>query len=122
MVILKSNFVILLCCLNNPLADDITAIAWHPSSRYLATAGGGDRQIRVWHNAAGIRVQIEDLQGRIFRSRNENVKVRTQVMKVEGLLFRIVPWLYFITIHNLPLPSVGSITQIEKQATAYSRK
>lgn len=86
MVILKSNFVILLCCLNNPLADDITAIAWHPSSRYLATAGGGDRQIRVWHNAAGLRVQIEDLQGRIFRSRNENVKVRTLSHESRGIV------------------------------------
>ena len=57
------------------LSDDITAIAWHPSSRYLATAGGADRQIRVWHNAAGIKVQIEDLEGRINRARNENVKV-----------------------------------------------
>ena len=58
------------------LLDDITAIAWHPSSRYLATAGGADRQIRVWHNAAGIKVQIEDLEGRINRARNENVKVK----------------------------------------------
>jgi len=60
------------------LSDDITAIAWHPSSRYLATAGGADRQIRVWHNAAGIKVQIEDLEGRINRARNENVKVKLQ--------------------------------------------
>ncbi|XP_073258368.1 transducin beta-like protein 2 isoform X3 [Porites lutea] len=64
--------------------DDITAIAWHPSSRYLATAGGGDRQIRVWHNAAGIRVQIEDLQGRIFRSKNENVKERLEQQVLEA--------------------------------------
>ncbi|KAK2549753.1 Transducin beta-like protein 2 [Acropora cervicornis] len=54
--------------------DAITAISWHPSSRYLATAGGDDRLIRVWHNAAGIKVQIEDLQGRLYRTRNENVK------------------------------------------------
>lgn len=83
-------FEVLLCystvLFEQPLADDITAIAWHPSSRYLATAGGGDRQIRVWHNAAGIRVQIEDLQGRIFRSRNENVKVRTPSYESGGIV------------------------------------
>ena len=30
----------------------------------------------MWHNAAGIKVQIEDLEGRINRARNENVKVK----------------------------------------------
>lgn len=64
------------------LQDAITAIAWHPSSRYLATAGGDDRVIQVWHNAAGIKVQIEDLQGRMYRTRNENVKVTTRVRQV----------------------------------------
>ncbi|XP_078362691.1 transducin beta-like protein 2 isoform X2 [Oculina patagonica] len=64
--------------------DDITAIAWHPSSRYLATAGGSDRQIRVWHNAAGIKVQIEDLQGRMNRARNENVKERLEQQILEA--------------------------------------
>lgn len=64
--------------------DDITAIAWHPSSRYLATAGGADRQIRVWHNAAGIKVQIEDLEGRINRARNENVKERLEQQVLEA--------------------------------------
>lgn len=63
---------LIFCC---QFVDDITAIAWHPSSRYLATAGGADRQIRVWHNAAGIRIQIDDLQGRMYRAKNENVKV-----------------------------------------------
>lgn len=64
--------------------DDITAIAWHPSSRYLATAGGADRQIRVWHNAAGIRIQIDDLQGRMYRAKNENVKERLEQQILEA--------------------------------------
>lgn len=64
--------------------DDITAIAWHPSSRYLATAGGADRQIRVWHNAAGIRIQIDDLEGRMYRAKNENVKERLEQQILEA--------------------------------------
>lgn len=64
--------------------DAITAISWHPSSRYLATAGGDDRVIRVWHNAAGIKVQIEDLQGRLYRTRNENVKERIEQQILEA--------------------------------------
>ncbi|XP_074635815.1 transducin beta-like protein 2 isoform X3 [Acropora palmata] len=64
--------------------DAITAISWHPSSRYLATAGGDDRLIRVWHNAAGIKVQIEDLQGRLYRTRNENVKERIEQQILEA--------------------------------------
>ncbi|XP_068750616.1 transducin beta-like protein 2 isoform X2 [Montipora capricornis] len=64
--------------------DAITAISWHPSSRYLATAGGEDRVIRVWHNAAGIKVQIDDLQGRLYRARNENVKERLEQQILEA--------------------------------------
>ncbi|XP_022783893.1 transducin beta-like protein 2 [Stylophora pistillata] len=74
--------------------DDITAIAWHPSSRYLATAGGADRQIRVWHNAAGIRIQIDDLEGRMYRAKNENVKERLeqQILEAKGLLGQTEPY------------------------------
>ena len=55
--------------------DDITAIAWHPTSRYLTTAGGNDRQIRVWHNAVGIKVEIDDLEGRLMRAKSDTMKV-----------------------------------------------
>lgn len=57
--------------------DNITAIAWHPSSRYLATAGGNDRQIRVWHNAVGIKVEIDDLEGRLIRAKSDTIRVKT---------------------------------------------
>ena len=56
--------------------DVITAIAWHPNSRYLATAGGADRHIRVWHNAAGVKVLIDDLEGRLYRAKSDTVRVR----------------------------------------------
>ena len=58
--------------------DNITAIAWHPSSRYLATAGGNDRQIRVWHNAVGIKVEIDALEGRLVRAKSDTIRVNTK--------------------------------------------
>ena len=56
-------------------SDEVTSVAWHPSSRYLATAGGADKHIRVWHNAAGLKVQIDDLQGKLYRSKSDTIKV-----------------------------------------------
>jgi len=63
--------------------DNITAIAWHPTSRYLATAGGNDRQIRVWHNAVGIKVEIGDLEGRLIRAKSDTIRVGTHIAAAE---------------------------------------
>ncbi|XP_020894686.1 transducin beta-like protein 2 isoform X2 [Exaiptasia diaphana] len=64
--------------------DNITAIAWHPSSRYLATAGGNDRQIRVWHNAVGIKVEIDDLEGRLMRAKSDTIRGRLEQQILEA--------------------------------------
>ncbi|XP_032242347.2 transducin beta-like protein 2 isoform X2 [Nematostella vectensis] len=64
--------------------DTITAIAWHPSSRYLASAGGSDRQIRVWHNAAGIKVQIDDLKGKLVRAKSDTIRGRIEQQILEA--------------------------------------
>ncbi|XP_031553356.1 transducin beta-like protein 2 isoform X2 [Actinia tenebrosa] len=64
--------------------DNITAIAWHPSSRYLATAGGNDRQIRVWHNAVGIKVEIDDLEGRLVRAKSDTIRGRLEQQILEA--------------------------------------
>ncbi len=56
--------------------DTISALCWDPSSRYVASGGGGDRHVRVWHNTPGLRALKEDLEKRIGKaSANESFKV-----------------------------------------------
>ncbi len=57
--------------------DTISSLSWDPSSRFLASGGGGDRHIRVWHNTPGLQAQVDDLEQRIAKATtNESFKVR----------------------------------------------
>ena len=55
--------------------DDISSLTWHPSSHFFASAGGADKHIRVWHNTAGIKAQIHDLEGQLKRAKTDSLKV-----------------------------------------------
>ena len=55
--------------------DAITALVWEPASVYLASAGGSDRHIRLWHNAPGKRELIKELQAKIPKTTSEPLKV-----------------------------------------------
>ena len=53
----------------------LMAIKWHPSSKYLASAGGNDRSVRIWHNVTGLKATIIDLTNRLRRANSETIKV-----------------------------------------------
>ena len=58
--------------------DDISSLTWHPSSHFFASAGGADKHIRVWHNTAGIKAQIRDLEEQLKKAKTDSLKVRTK--------------------------------------------
>ncbi|EDV22621.1 uncharacterized protein TRIADDRAFT_28964, partial [Trichoplax adhaerens] len=62
--------------IDNVHAEVLTAIKWHPSSKYLASSGGNDRSIRIWYNATGLKATIIDLTSRLRRATSETIKVR----------------------------------------------
>lgn len=53
----------------------ITSLVWEPTSLYLASAGGADRHIRLWHNAPGLRELIRDCQAKLPKASSEALKV-----------------------------------------------
>ena len=57
------------------ISDDISSLTWHPSSHFFASAGGADKHIRVWHNTAGIKAQIRDLEDQLKKVKTESLKV-----------------------------------------------
>ena len=57
------------------VSDVISALRWDPSSRYLASAGGEDRHVRVWHNTPGLRELVTDLETKIAKATSESFKV-----------------------------------------------
>jgi WD40 repeat protein len=57
------------------ISDDISSLTWHPSSHFFASAGGADKHIRVWHNTAGIKAQIRDLEDQLKKAKTESLKV-----------------------------------------------
>lgn len=59
--------------------DNISSLSWHPSSHFFASAGGTDRHIRVWHNTAGMKAQIRDLETQLKKAKTESVKVNYEV-------------------------------------------
>ena len=57
------------------VSDDISSLTWHPSSHFFASAGGADKHIRVWHNTAGIKAQIRDLEEQLKKAKTDSLKV-----------------------------------------------
>ena len=70
--------IYLFCCI---FLDDITCIRWTPDGQHLASAGGEDHYIRLWHNTAGMREQIKEIKGKIGTATSEPLKV--------GLIFLV---------------------------------
>ncbi|XP_028396742.1 transducin beta-like protein 2 isoform X2 [Dendronephthya gigantea] len=64
--------------LENVHSDDISSLTWHPSCHFFASAGGADKHIRVWHNTAGIKAQIHDLEGQLKKAKTESLKTRLE--------------------------------------------
>ncbi|XP_065830793.1 transducin beta-like protein 2 [Oscarella lobularis] len=62
--------------LNNVHANAVTSLAWDPLGRYLASAGGEDKHIRVWHNEWGYRAQLVDLKEKIAKTPSQAHKER----------------------------------------------
>ncbi len=56
----------------------VSALVWDPSSRYMVSAGGEDRHIRVWHNAPGMKQLLEELQDKLPKASSEPLKRRIQ--------------------------------------------
>ena len=42
---------------------------------YLASAGGADKQIRIWHNRPGLSETVRDLRDRLLKSSSDALKV-----------------------------------------------
>lgn len=53
----------------------ITDLCWDPSSLYLVSAGGEDRHVRVWHNTAGMKELLVELETKIPKTSSEPLKV-----------------------------------------------
>jgi len=58
---------------------DISALHWLSDSRKVASAGGLDKSIRVWHNVPGIKASLADLMSRLPKAKSESMKERIQV-------------------------------------------
>ena len=53
----------------------ISDLCWEPSSLYLASAGGEDRHVRLWHNVPGMKQLIIDLEAKLPKASSEPLKV-----------------------------------------------
>jgi len=65
--------------LDNVHPGDISALQWFSDSRQLASAGGLDKSIRLWHNVPGIKASIADLTSKLPKAKSESLKERIQV-------------------------------------------
>lgn len=54
----------------------ISALVWDPSSRYLVSAGGEDKHIRVWHNTPGMKQLLIELEAKLPKASSEPLKRR----------------------------------------------
>lgn len=55
--------------------DEITAICWEPNGMCLASAGGEDKYIRLWHNTAGMAEQVKLMEEKLLTATSEPLKV-----------------------------------------------
>ena len=56
-------------------ADAVAGLCWSPSSLLLASAGGEDRHVRLWHNSPGLKQQASELREKIPRASSDALKV-----------------------------------------------
>jgi len=58
---------------------DITALHWLADSRQLASAGGTDKSIRLWHNVPGVKASLADLNSKLPKAKSDSTRERIQV-------------------------------------------
>lgn len=63
-------------------SEEITDLRFDINGRFLVT--GGDRAIRVFHNAPGYRAAIRDMQDMLKKAQNEAMKQRLQQQITEA--------------------------------------
>lgn len=57
----------------------ISALHWLADSRHLASAGGNDKSIRVWHNVPGVKASLADLTSKLPKAKSESTRERIQL-------------------------------------------
>eukprot|EP00794_Sanderia_malayensis_P013835 gene13835-15281_t len=55
--------------------DNINYLVWNPDSRQLASSGGGDRTVRVWHNPIGVKASLVGLKQKLLHVKSDSHKV-----------------------------------------------
>ncbi|KAM9498893.1 transducin beta-like protein 2 isoform 2-T2 [Salvelinus alpinus] len=67
-------------------SEEITDLRFDINSRYLVCSG--DRAVRVFHNAPGYRVAIQDMQAMLKKAQNEGMKQRLkqQIQEAQSAL------------------------------------
>lgn len=63
---------------------DISALRWHADSRQLASAGGSDKSIRVWHNVPGVKANLVELMNKLPKAKSDTMKERIQIQIAEA--------------------------------------
>jgi WD40 repeat protein len=68
--------------------SDVSDLLYEPGGRYLVSAGGHDRFIRLWNNVPGMREQVKDLNKRLGKATGEAMKGRlvSQIKELESLI------------------------------------
>jgi len=56
----------------------ISALRWHADSRQLASAGGSDKSVRVWHNVPGVKANLAELTNKLPKAKSDTMKERIQ--------------------------------------------
>ena len=56
-------------------SDTVSSLCWDSSSLYLASAGGEDRHVRVWHNHPGQRQLIQEMKAKLPKATSDALKV-----------------------------------------------
>ena len=65
-----------------PPPDTVSSLCWEPAGLYLASAGGADKRIRVWHNYPGLREMIAELRAKLPKAASDALKVFQWVMHI----------------------------------------
>lgn len=71
--------------------DAITGLVWDPIGRYLASSGGNDKHVKVWHNVPGYKALIDDCKKKVPVAKSQALKERLmqQVKDAEQALTAI---------------------------------
>lgn len=56
----------------------ITGVCWLADSKHLVSAGGSDRSIRIWHNPASVKANLQCLISKLTTAKSDTMKERIQ--------------------------------------------